>query len=140
MTDQTNQTNTQRYGLADVGCYIDGWWGQYATARLVQMAVEHGWVDSAEDEKSKDERAYIAAIAERDMASIMGSSVTPHIGVDDFQTLADAADACEQWLNEARTTQDVIFHWHDGELFLSPWCGGVDGVDDCDNDDCACHC
>jgi hypothetical protein len=35
-------TPNERYTLADVGCYVDGARGIYATDRIIEIAIEHG--------------------------------------------------------------------------------------------------
>ncbi len=38
-------------GWAELGCWIDGHWGQYGPDRLVSIAVMHGWDVSPDDDE-----------------------------------------------------------------------------------------
>ena len=40
----------------------------------------------------------------------------------------------EDWLND-HTPDGLVWHWQDGEFFLSRYCG----TDGCDDDECYCH-
>lgn len=102
---------------AELGCYVDGHWGQYGPDRLAEQAEAFGWPGVGSD----DDPRYI-----RDLW-----------GDDDprgkWECYAEAADRIEQWLNNV-TTPGHIWHWHDGEFFLSSIC---DDPDECTDDTCA---
>ena len=100
----------------DPGCWVDGWYGQYATARLIDIATALGF--PAAD--------YID-VAERHLAC-MGQSDTPEIGTDEFDILADGADAAESWMNDHAPT-GYRFGWVDGEFYM------IDTSEEC-NDTC----
>ena len=100
-------TNITRATPEDAGCWIDGWLGQYASAHMLQLAVDHGY--------PADERALHAAL--QHLAS-MGVSATPEPSADDLDRVEDAADAAERWMNEHVAPDGLAFGWHDGEFFL----------------------
>lgn len=89
----------------DVGCLIDGRWGQYAGARLVQIADEYGWHDTQAID-----------LATRHLAA-MGASDAPGLSDDEYEALSDATDDAERWLNEHVAADGFAFGWYDGELF-----------------------
>ena len=93
---------------ADAGCYVDGHWGQYAVAHMIERATEFGWSD--------DELEDIAA---RHIASI-GPSTSEPITDDEHEALSDASDEVEAWLNEHAAPEGYSFGWSDGEFFLWP--------------------
>jgi len=109
------------------GCYVDGHWGHYATARMIDVAYELGarW-DTFHDDRHA---------AERYLSTMMPNGVD--IDDDDMMILSeiivDAADAAEEALNNY-LPDDMTAHWHDGEFFVSPWC---DNNDDCTDETCA---
>lgn len=89
------------------GCYIDGHWGQYATARLVKLACEFGWED-----------AEAARLADKHL-SAYGPSSSPDLTDDEYDELVGAADDAEAWLNEHAADNDHGWLWEDGEFFYS---------------------
>lgn len=87
------------------GCWIDGHWGQYSGARLIQIAVANGWADS-----------HAFAASERFMA---GTPLLDEDGEDlEWEYLWDAADEAEVFLNESIAPEGHSFGWFDGEFFL----------------------
>ena len=112
--DRWNAVRTLRdmWGV-DAGCYVvrvgwwlDGWWGQYATARLVQIASELGRTNEED-----------ANLAERHLAC-MGSSDAPEIGIDEFNLLVQAADNAEAWMDANIAPEGYCFGWFYGEFYL----------------------
>lgn len=91
---------------ADAGCWIDGWWGQYGAARLVELALGCGWVD-----------AEAADLSARHLAT-MGPSDAEALTDDEHETLMDAADDAEAWLSAHVAPEGYSFGWADGEFFL----------------------
>jgi hypothetical protein len=87
--------------ITNVGCYVDGHWGKYATARMVRVAETFGFKPTEEEERhlAADER---------------GDMLTDYT----FEYVIDAADRAEAWLNE-HTPADLVWHWQEGEFFLS---------------------
>lgn len=110
------------------GCYIDGHWGQYSPDRLAEIAEGFGW----SPDKPTDDPRVIRAFADQ---------------LDEYRDLplwewhSESADDIETWLNDhtvsgwlpgadggTRDRTNFVWHWHDGEFFLSPLC---DDPDDC---------
>src|SRR6266704_4844287 len=91
---------------SDAGCYVDGHWGQYAVAHMINRAEEFGY-----------NNAEVIALADRHIAS-MGPSDAPGLTVDEYWALNDASDEVEQWLNENIAPEGYSFGWHEGEFFL----------------------
>lgn len=132
---------------ADAGCWVDGHWGQYAVAHMVNRAEELGYgrdltsqeserllflkglanetsrmgVDNAEELDSlralRDAKEVID-LADRHLAS-MGPSTSPGLTDDEHEALSDAADSVEQWLNDNVTPEGYHFEWLDGEFYLT---------------------
>ena len=92
----------------DAGCYVDGHWGQYATAHMIERATEFGF----NDEEVED-------IAARHLASI-GPSDAPGITDDEYEVLNDGADEAEEWLNANVAPEGYSFGWWEGEFYLWP--------------------
>ncbi len=91
----------------ETGCYIDGHWGQYGTARIIEIAHDFGWVDVEASE-----------LAAKHLAS-MGPSTSPDLTDDEHDRLIDAADDAEAWLNDNAADDEHYWGWHDGELFYN---------------------
>ncbi|MFY1620061.1 hypothetical protein [Micromonospora sp. WMMD736] len=115
---------------SDAGCWIDGHWGQYATVRLMSLAVERGWRLSDEDD-AIFLRLHVSA----------GSPSSPEASDGDWEALYEQgglADQAEAWLNDHVAPEGFVFGWHDGEFFLWPvhvWHWQGDDPDACD---CTC--
>lgn len=90
---------------ADAGCWVDGHWGQYAVARMTQIAGQGGY-DSQR----------ILDLADRHLASQTtgDTGLTP----DESEELMDASDSAEQWMNEHLAPEGYLFSWEDGEFWL----------------------
>jgi hypothetical protein len=112
----------------DAGCWIDGHWGQYGIARMVEIAAAHGFADTG-----------IINLASRHLGT-MGPAANPGLELsdDEHESLSWAADAVEQWLNDSVAPEGYSFGWYDGEFFLwstHTWHEG-DGDDDPDCEEC----
>lgn len=97
------------------GVYIDGHWGQYGSARLVQMAHEMGWVDSVP--------IRLNDLSEERSSLEVAQSMLTFTGLDDptgqiFEQILWAADDAEAWLNEHRRPEGSYWSWEDGEFGL----------------------
>jgi hypothetical protein len=92
---------------ADAGCYVDGQWGQYAVAHMIERATEFGFTDDALED-----------IAARHLATI-GPSDAPYITDDEHDVMIDGSDDAEAWLNEHAAPEGYSFGWLDGEFFLA---------------------
>ena len=88
------------------GCYVDGHWGQYAVAHMVNRAEEFGY-DNAE----------VIDLADRHIAAI-GPSDAPGLTFDEFEALSEASDEVETWLNEHVAPEGYSFGWYEGEFYL----------------------
>ncbi len=93
---------------ADAGCYVDGHWGQYGIAHMVDRATEFGFEDVGLED-----------IAGRHLACIGPSTAEP-ITDDEHQALSDAAGDVEQWLNDNVAPEGHSFGWYEGEFYLWP--------------------
>jgi hypothetical protein len=91
---------------ADAGCYVDGHWGQYAVAHMVNRAEEFGYAD-----------AEVIDLADRHMAS-MGPSGSEGLSFDEHEALSEASDDVEQWLNDHVAPEGYSFGWNGGEFYL----------------------
>lgn len=90
----------------DTGCYVDGHWGQYGVAHMVNRAEEFGYSD-----------AEVIALADKHLAS-MGASNSEELTTDEYWTLNDASNDVEQWLNDNVAPEGYSFGWFEGEFFL----------------------
>ena len=91
---------------SDAGCWVDGHWGQYGSARLVEIAEGLGYGDM-----------YVIGLAHKHLAS-MGPSTSDGLTDEEYQILADADDEVTGWLNEHVAPEGYSFGWYDGEYFL----------------------
>ena len=98
----------------EVGLVLDGHYGWHNHARMIAEAVGLGY------EVSDADQAIIDRYDSGDQQD------------DDFEIVHDLMDDAERWLNE-HTDDGYLWHWSDGEFFLSPMCDN----DDCDDDTCA---
>lgn len=99
MTDKTKITPPS------TGCYVDGHWGQYATAGVVIIAEDYGYDD-----------AEAISLAEKHLKA-MGPNDNPDLTDDEMESLVWFADKAEQWLNENVSNDGFSWDWHDGEFF-----------------------
>lgn len=91
-----------------VGCWVDGHWGQYASARLVELAIPFGYDDEA-----------IIELARRNMNECAHGGVgSEPLTADEHETLIEGAEAAIEWLNEHTAPEGTSFGWSDGEVFL----------------------
>jgi len=93
----------------DAGCYVDGWWGQYGTARMIRVASSFGY-----------RSAGLITLASKHLDS-MGPSTSPGLTDDEYEQLLDASDEVEEWLNANVAPEGYSFGWHDGEFFLQSY-------------------
>lgn len=87
------------------GCWIDGTWGRFGSARLIQLASYRGYNE-------------IEVVEAADaMLKSMGPSRS--IVTDEQEELVyDAADEVETWMNDHVAPAGFSFGWEDGELYL----------------------
>jgi hypothetical protein len=99
---------TVQLSPAASGCWVDGHWGQYGAARVIEIAQEFGYADHDALE-----------LARRHMAS-MGPSTDPGLDSDEYDTLCGYAEDAEEWLSENVAPEGHSFGWCEGEFFLWP--------------------
>ena len=124
------EINGQTYGP---GCYVDGHWGQYGASRVLRIADDilgtTYWDDAA-----------AAMLADHDPADPYSSPLPTDGCMPDelpgCEIVSEIADDAETALNDA-TPAGYMWHWYEGEFFLSPWCDD-DAI--CDDETCVCHC
>lgn len=92
------------------GCWIDGHWGQYATAVLVDLASQYNYDDPIG-----------LAIAKRHLEECTYPGKDNHVTDEEFEILVSSGDQAEFWLNEAIALPGFAFGWHDGEFFYEPF-------------------
>jgi hypothetical protein len=96
---------------ADSGCWVDGHWGQYAVAHLVQRAEELGYSE-----------AEVISLADRHMNECVHGGVTDEhtepLSADEYWALNEASSEVEDWLNDNAAPEGYSFGWHEGEFFL----------------------
>lgn len=96
--------------VPEIGCWVDGHWGQYASARLVELAKIFGY----DDEKIID-------LAARHMDECTHGGIAtrsmPLTG-DEMDELVEGADEAIGWLSEHIAPEGTSFGWQDGEVFL----------------------
>lgn len=125
----------------ETGCYVDGHWGNYALSRMLTIADDILGTDFyAQADKAWHETPEIVYNPETGQYED-GPKPDPSDTWDGFtfELLHEIADEAETALNAHAYNAvgaTVLWHWHDGEFFLSPWCGDDD---DCTDDDCACR-
>ena len=102
--------------LPEPGCYVDSHWGQYAIARVVEIAVELGRQCEL-DEAGRCQLCADEKLAERHLAA-MGPSTEPGLDGDEFEQLVEAADSAEAWLNDHRAPEGYSWEWNDGDFGL----------------------
>ena len=110
-----------------VGCVIDGHTGWRGIAEVCEIATDLGW-------KPEGKRAHrTMRWALRQFRNWASMCVCASTSTNDMAYWY--ADEAERWLND-NTADGFVWHWSDGEFFLSPYCGDDDG---CDDETCACH-
>jgi hypothetical protein len=111
------------------GCWVDGHWGQYGPDHLADKA-EGIWTPESWADDPRQIRGII------DYIENTGYDKYPEVRnlVGAFWELAtEATDKIEEFLNSG-TPEGWVFHWSDGEFYLSPIC---DDEENCNDDTCA---
>lgn len=101
-----------KVSAAAAGCWIDGHWGQYGLAKMVEIAAGYGFGD----DNAYDE--LMVWIAKRHLEECRHPGVDLRITDDEHEILSQSADAVEKWLNDNVAPKGYGFGWHDGEFFL----------------------
>lgn len=96
---------------SDIGCYVDGHWGQYGTAHMIIRATEFGYEDQE-----------VIDLAQNKMDSMLPNP-TYDFSESEEEKLIYASDEVENWLNENVAEEGHSFGWYDGEFFYqsSQW-------------------
>ncbi len=118
--------------MCETGCYVDGHWGQYGASRVLGIADDIlGTNYSAE--------AAAAMLADPDSPDPSDGCMTDEL--PGCEIVSEIADKAESALNDA-TPDGYLWHWYDGEFYLSPNCGQWADLDadDCTDEACVCHC
>jgi hypothetical protein len=108
-------TSTTRAQPTDAGCWIDGHWGGYGVARMIEIAAAHGFVDHAAEPPFAT--LDCVSIAQRHLAA-MGPSTEEAPSWEEIENMEQASDDVESWLNSHVAPEGYSFGWHDGEFFL----------------------
>lgn len=93
------------------GCWIDGHWGHYGIARLVDIAQDYGMEISELDSLAL--HAYRNGIDEFEDEQ----TGEYHDAADWMLMQGGLGDEAEEWLNENVALPGFSFGWSDGELF-----------------------
>jgi len=96
----------------DPGCYVEGWWGQYAPVHAIEQAESFGYVIDPELQTALDCYAgpYPQEPAPCDYTGPYTCSCT--------DIVVEASDDATEWLNEhTMGPRWYSWHWADGELF-----------------------
>ncbi len=112
----------------EVGCYAEGHRGWTALPHIIQT-----FAHETETEAHEAAHHYI-----------MGDN-TDEDHLDIIEYIAELSDEIEVAINEALPHNRVAF-WHDGEFFISAWCGQDHfdrrariADDGCNDEECACR-
>lgn len=98
----------ERATPADAGCWVEGWWGQYGVAHLVEKAEAWGYAD-----------AEVTDLATRHLATMGPNTANnPELTDDEHDALSGASDEVENWLNDHVAPEGYSFGWWEGEFFL----------------------
>src|SRR5881396_4360841 len=85
-----------KVGTTSAGCWVDGHWGRYGTARMVELAAEHGYSDPAAIPPFAS--LGVVACAASILASIGPSE--HEATMDEENCVDEAADDVEAWMND----------------------------------------
>lgn len=99
-------TDVKKADASHAGCWVDGHWGRYALAHMIDKASDWGYSD-----------AEVIDIATRHLACV-GPSDSPPITDDEWEIMHESADAVEQWMNENIAPEGYAFGWYEGEFYL----------------------
>ena len=84
----------------EAGCWIDGNWGHYSSARLIHVANIYGW-----------EAPEALRLAMQYMA---GTGISG----EEVDLMHEFSYEAEEWLNENVAPEGYSFGWSDSEFFL----------------------
>lgn len=98
------------------GCWVEGHWGQYGVARMIEIAAEHGYRDPATEMPFA--QPDIVEIAARKLAAMSSAAAEDITDAEEEMLLWTVGDV-EGWLNANVAPEGYAFGWSDGEFFLS---------------------
>lgn len=102
-----------RWTEADAGLLIDGVHGWYAIGAMIDLAVNNGYELGNSDTK--------AMVAFHTGAQKFESDLGGHLDASDWiLNQGGLADQALEWMNEHLAPEAHIFHWYDGNFYLSP--------------------
>ncbi len=94
------------------GCWIDGHWGHYGAARLVEIAQDYGFEISDLDE------AALEGYRDWDKESFLDEATGEYHNASEWILMQGGlADEAEEWLNDNVARPGFAFGWSDGEFF-----------------------
>jgi hypothetical protein len=131
---------------AETGCYVEGHWGQYGPDHLADQAEAFGWTPGSSLDDPRIVREFLDFL---EGSGYGGYDATGAL----WERHSETGDEIANWLNEHTPAdqyggmvlaepgpglveappKNYVWHWHDGEFFLSPICENGD----CDDDTCA---
>ena len=96
----------------DPGCYVEGWWGQYAPVHAIEQAGSFGYVIDPELQAALD--CYGGPYPQE---SIPCEGSGPDDDCYCMDIVEEASDDATEWLNEhTMGPRWYTWHWADGEL------------------------
>lgn len=102
------------------GCWIDGHWGHYGPARLVEIAQDYGFEISDLDEKAME------SYRDWDQENFLDEATGEYHNASEWILMQGGlADEAEDWLNENVAQPGFYMSWMDGEFFYmnNEWWG-----------------
>lgn len=122
------QETSERYPVlvngipCEVGCWVEGRWGQYGPDHLAARASEVGWEPDAWYDDPRAIRNIIETIESwgypRDGSDIRSEGV--NIVASLWELHSESASHIEDWLNEHTSTEGFSWGFFDGEFYLWP--------------------
>lgn len=121
---------------SDAGCYVDGHWGQYAVAHMIERATEFGYRDAQLEDYATRHLASMGpgstthddSLELGGCCDVCGTWATdpakycsaPGITDDEHEAMSEGADDVVTWLNTYAVPEGHSWGWEDGEFFLWP--------------------
>lgn len=94
------------------GCWIDGHWGHYGPARLIEIAQDYGFGITDLDEKAME------SYRDWDKDDFLDEATGEYYNASEWILMQGGlADEAEDWLNDNVARPGLSFGWSDGEFF-----------------------
>lgn len=119
--DSTPPSVPERDETLEPGTYVSSWYGQFAIARMLALAVGYGFQGSDQE----DGRLLEIAVETADSLS-WPEDMTP----DEHDWIVELGNSAEQWLNEHIVPEGLVFGWWEGEFTLMRTCENDDPCED----------